>query len=108
MNPVPMTRFRPNLVLAGVLPWIEDAMTGGRVRVGDVTFRLRRAGDRCVVTTIDQETGERTGQPLRMLGQRRRTPLGLLFGTNLVPDADGYGWTGRVRVGDHAELVDGP
>jgi uncharacterized protein YcbX len=48
-----------------------------------------------VVTTIDQETGEKGRQPLRALGRYRRDGDGLLFGINLIPDAGGV-----IRVGD--------
>src|SRR4029450_7098533 len=58
-GPLPMTRFRPNVVIAGAAPWVEDAWTGGRIKIGEVTFRVPKRCDRCVVTTTDQETGER-------------------------------------------------
>jgi uncharacterized protein YcbX len=54
-----------------------------------------------VVTTIDQETAERTRQPLRALGQLRRLPAGLLFGLNLIPDGGG-----AIAVGDPVEVLD--
>jgi hypothetical protein len=105
-EPVPMTRFRPNVVLAGAPPWAEDGWIGRRLRIGDVTVRVVKPCDRCVVTTIDQETGEKGRQPLRALGRHRRDPLGLLFAVNAVPDG-----TGLIRVGDPAVAVgaaDGP
>jgi uncharacterized protein YcbX len=103
-DPVPITRFRPNLVVAGAPPWAEDEWLGRRLRVGAVTFRAAEACNRCVVTTVDQDTGERTGQPLKMLGQRRRFPDGLLFGTGLIPDVT-PGSTGIIRVGDEVTLL---
>jgi hypothetical protein len=103
-NPVPMTRFRPNLVVADAPPWAEDEWLGRRLRVGAVTFRAAEACNRCVVTTVDQDTGERTGQPLKMLGQRRRFAEGLLFATALIPDVT-PGSTGIIRVGDEVTLL---
>ncbi|HEV8565701.1 MAG TPA: MOSC N-terminal beta barrel domain-containing protein [Actinoplanes sp.] len=97
-EPVPMTRFRPNVVVAGARPWAEDDWLGGRLRIGDVVFRAAKACDRCLVTTIDQETGSVGRQPLRALGQYRRFPDGLLFGMNLIPDI-APGDTGVLRVG---------
>ncbi|WP_250000917.1 MOSC domain-containing protein [Actinoplanes sp. M2I2] len=94
-DPVPMTRFRPNLVTGGAEPWIEDVWLGQRLRIGEVTFRAAKECSRCLVTTIDQETGEKGRQPLRMLGLRRRFDTGLLFAINLIPDMSGI-----VRVGD--------
>jgi uncharacterized protein YcbX len=99
-EPVPMTRFRPNLVVSGAPAWAEDAMLGMRVRVGGVTFRAVKPSDRCVVTTIDQDTADRGSQPLRVLGQRRSSPMGPLFGMNLIPDT-----TGTVAVGDPVEVL---
>jgi uncharacterized protein len=98
-EPVPMTRFRPNVVVTGAAPWAEDDWLGGRLLIGDVSFRAAKACARCVVTTIDQETGEPGRQPLRMLGRHRRKDGGLLFGLNLIPDR-GPGHGGLVRVGD--------
>ena len=103
-EPVPITRFRPNLVVDGAPPWGEDEWLGRRLRVGAVTFRAAEACNRCVVTTIDQDTGERTRQPLKMLGQRRRFPDGLLFGIGLIPDVT-PGSTGIIRVGDEVTLL---
>jgi hypothetical protein len=90
-----MTRFRPNVVVTGAPAWAEDDWVGRRLRIGEVTFRAAKACDRCVVTTIDQETGEKGRQPLFALGRHRRTEQGLLFALNLIPDG-----TGGIRVGD--------
>jgi uncharacterized protein YcbX len=94
-EPVPMTRFRPNVVIDGARPWAEDEWLGGRLRIGETIFRAAKSCARCVVTTIDQETGEKGRQPLRVLGRYRRDGDGLLFGINLIPDTGGV-----LRVGD--------
>jgi uncharacterized protein YcbX len=98
-EPVPMTRFRPNVVVDGAAPWAEDDWLGRRLRLGDVLFRAAKPCDRCVVTTIDQETGVGGRQPLRILGRYRRAPGGLLFGMNLIPDLE-PGSRGVIRAGD--------
>ncbi|OJF10944.1 MOSC domain-containing protein [Couchioplanes caeruleus] len=98
-EPVPMTRFRPNLVLAGADAWAEDKWVGGRLRIGDTTYRVAEPSNRCLVITIDQETGERGGEPLRTLGRFRRRDGGLHFGVNLIPDLRS-GETGVIRVGE--------
>jgi uncharacterized protein YcbX len=98
-EPVPMTRFRPNVVVTGARPWAEDDWLGGRLRIGDTIFRAAKSCARCVVTTIDQETGEPGRQPLRVLGQRRRVAGAVLFGINLIPDI-GAGQTGVIHAGD--------
>jgi uncharacterized protein YcbX len=94
---VPMTRFRPNLVVSGAPAWAEDDWSDRRVRlrIGSVVFNADQPCPRCLVTTIDQDTGEKGKQPLRMLGERRRFGDGLLFAINLIPVS-----TGSLRVGD--------
>jgi uncharacterized protein len=94
-GPLPMTRFRPNIVIADAPPWAEDGWNGGRVRIGEVVFRVPKGCGRCVVTTTDQETGERGHEPLRSLGTQRNVDQKLLFATNLISDG-----VGTVRVGD--------
>src|SRR5271165_518008 len=47
-RPVPMNRFRPNVVVAGGEPWAEDRWR--RIRIGDVAFRVAKPCGRCVVT----------------------------------------------------------
>jgi uncharacterized protein len=103
-EPVPMTRFRPNIVLTGAGPWAEDGWIGRTLRVGSVPFRAAKPCDRCVVTTIDQESGDKGREPLRILGRHRRYPDGLLFAINLVPDLP-IGDVGQIRVGDQVTVV---
>ncbi len=100
-NPVPMNRFRPSLVVAGFAPFAEDAWT--QVRVGEVLFHVVKPCARCVMTTVEQTTGERTGpEPLQTLAGYRRADSGkVLFGQNLIPAAPGM-----VRVGDSVEVVE--
>lgn len=99
-EPVPMTRFRPSVVVGGAPAWAEDGWLGRRIRIGEVVFRVVKPCGRCVITTVDQETAERGRQPLRVLGQRRKFAEGLLFGVNLIPDG-----VGAIAVGDQVELV---
>jgi uncharacterized protein len=98
-RPVPMNRFRPNVVVAGEEPWAEDRWR--RIRIGDVSFRVAKPCGRCVVTTTDQATGVRGTQPLKMLGARRRFGTDLVFGQNLIPDSPGL-----IRIGDPVEVTE--
>jgi uncharacterized protein len=98
-QPVPMNRFRPNVVVSGHEPWAEDRWR--RIRIGPVSFRVAKPCARCVVTTTDQATGERGRQPLRMLARHRRFGMNLLFGQNLIPDSPGL-----IRVGDPMEVTE--
>ncbi|MFI8911323.1 MOSC domain-containing protein [Streptomyces sp. NPDC053513] len=98
-GPLPMNRFRPNLVVEGTAPWAEDGWK--RLAVGEVTFRVARPCGRCVVTTTDQITAERGKEPLRTLARHRTSDGRVVFGQNLVPEH-----TGTVRVGDAVKILD--
>ncbi|MGC4805185.1 MOSC domain-containing protein [Micromonospora sp. DT233] len=93
--PVPMSRFRPNLVVDGTPAWAEEGWAGRAVRIGAVRFRAAGPCGRCVVTTTDQETGVRGSEPLRALGRHHTVDRKLPFGLHLVPDGPG-----ELRVGD--------
>jgi uncharacterized protein YcbX len=99
-GPLPMTRFRPNVVVEGAPAWAEDDWLGRRIRLGSVVFRVVKPCDRCVVTTTDQETGARGHEPLRILGRHRNIDRKLLFGMNMIPDS-----TGGIAVGDEATIL---
>ena len=94
-----MTRFRPNVVVSGRRPGRRTGGSAAAIVIGDVSFRVPKACSRCVLTTIDPETQEKGRQPLRVLGQRRRFPEGLLFGVNLIPDLEGFDGRGQDRRG---------
>jgi uncharacterized protein YcbX len=92
-TPVPMNRFRPNLVVSGSLPFAEDAWR--HVTIGGIPMQVVKPCARCVVTTTDQVTLERGHEPLRTLATFRRQEGKVMFGQNVVH----YG-TGMLRVGD--------
>jgi hypothetical protein len=99
-QPLPMNRFRPNVVLAGCMPWEEDDWR--RARLGAVPLRFPKGCDRCVVTTTDQLTGERGVEPLRTLARfRKGTDSKVYFGVNAVPDA-----RGTIAVGDRLTVLE--
>ncbi|MFK0121405.1 MOSC domain-containing protein [Streptomyces sp. NPDC090994] len=98
-GPLPMDRFRPNVVVSGTEAWAEDGWS--RVTIGEASFRVAKPSGRCVVTTTDQDTAARGREPLHTLGRHRRHGGKLLFGQNLVPLT-----RGTVRVGDPV-TVDG-
>jgi MOSC domain-containing protein len=92
-EPLPMNRFRPNLVVAGGQPYDED--TWSRIEIGGIRLRVVKPCGRCVVTTIDQLTGERGKEPLRTLATYRKRDAEVMFGQNVVHEGPG-----RLRVGD--------
>jgi MOSC domain-containing protein len=98
-EPVPMERFRPNVVIAGwSRPHAEDDVE--RAKLGTVRIRLVKRDDRCVVTTVDQQSGERTRQPLRALGRYRVIDHALMFGMFAMVEQPG-----RVLVGDPVSVL---
>ena len=98
--PVPILRFRPNLVVADTEPHAEDGWK--RIRVGSVEFDVLKACVRCVFTTVDFERGalDPAGEPLRTLTKYRRSPEGVTFGQNLIPRG-----AGTLRRGDPVEVL---
>jgi hypothetical protein len=83
--PLPMDRFRPNLVLAGLPPYGEDALDD--LVAGDVRLRRVKPCTRCAITTTNQATAEVEGdEPLRTLKSYRwdKALRGVTFGQNLI------------------------
>jgi uncharacterized protein YcbX len=100
-SPLPMERFRPNLVVAGTEPHAEDGWR--RLRIGGLELAIVKPCDRCVVTTVDPATGERRGpEPLATLARYRRAGGQVLFGQNAV-----HLGTGRLAVGTPVEVLEG-
>jgi uncharacterized protein YcbX len=100
--PVPMNRFRPNIVVSG---WPEPH-TEDRVRravIGDVELTYARDCVRCAVPMVDQETGLRDGpEPTRTLATYRRDPAGgVTFGMKAAVVG-----TGSIAVGDKIDVLE--
>lgn len=102
---VPMKRFRPNIVIDGADPWAEDFWK--TIRIGGIELDLVKPCDRCLVTTLDQATGEKQGrEPLKTLHKIRRSAHPdlqgvVLFGWNASPRG-----TGEIKTGDAVEIVE--
>lgn len=99
-GPLPITRFRPNLIVAGGAPFAEDGWV--RIRIGEATFRIAKGCDRCVLTTLDPETGEKQMEPITTLARHRRWDGKTWFATNLLPETPGA----TLRVGDEVEVLE--
>ena len=97
-SPIPMNRFRPNLVVRGCEPYAED--TWNKIKIGDVELAIVKPCARCEVTTIDKETLERSKEPLKTLGRYRKHKLGAIFGQNVIPLNKG-----RIQVGNTVEVL---
>jgi uncharacterized protein YcbX len=113
--PLPMNRFRPNLVISGAESYAEDSWKS--VRIGGTIFRATKPCARCSITTVDQARGLFAGkEPLKTLADYRMAKqvmpddyvaMGMgandvLFGQNLVPENVGE----MIRVGDGVEVTE--
>jgi len=98
-TPVPMNRFRPNIVVRGGGAYAEDQWR--RVRFGEVNAAIVKPCARCSITTVDQQTGERSKEPLRTLATYRHDPeRDVLFAQNAI-----HAGPGTIRVGDVVEVI---
>lgn len=101
-QPLPMDRFRPNVVVSGSAPYAEDQWR--HVRLGEVRAQIVKPCARCAITRVDQSTGVRgDGEPLRTLGVFRKAKGGVMFGQNVVHES-----LGILRVGDPVSLQADP
>jgi len=98
-HPLPMNRFRPNLVFTGGQPYEEDYWKS--FQVGQTVFDGAGPCGRCKVTTIDQETAEKGAEPLATLSTYRKPEKSVLFGQLLT-------WVrgDSIAVGDEIKLLE--
>lgn len=102
---VPMNRFRPNLVVSDSEAFVEDDWK--KIRIGATIFHVVKACARCVITTIDQETGLPSGkEPLKTLATyripKRSVKKKILFGQYLIAENVGE----KINVGDAVEILE--
>jgi uncharacterized protein len=98
-EPIPMLRFRPNVVVDGAArPHEEDEWR--TILLGTVSCDVVKPCARCAVTTVDQSTGAGGPEPLRTLAEYRRWKGKVWFGQNVL-----HRGTGVLRVGDAVEVV---
>ena len=100
-SPVPMNRFRPNLVVRGAEAYAEDRWH--RIAIGEHVFRWIKPCTRCVMTTTDQETGSRDRrEPLFTLSTYRRLGSEVVFGHYMVADT----LAGPLRTGEQVSILE--
>jgi len=92
-DPVGMDRFRPNLVFSGGEAYAEDQFK--QLQIGEVEFQVVKPCARCVMITVNQQTGEKGKEPLATLATYRTVNNKVYFGQNAVALTQGI-----VRVGD--------
>lgn len=92
-EPIGMDRFRPNIVFTGGEAFCEDAMQS--ITIGDVKMMGVKNCARCIMTTTDQQTGERSSEPLATLSTYRKRNNKIYFGQNAIPVTNGI-----IQIGD--------
>ena len=97
-QPVPMNRFRPNLVVTGCDAFAED--TWQHITIGNIGFQVAKSCSRCTVPTVDQQTGQRGKEPLLTLATYRLWDGQIWFGQNLIQQQQG-----TLRVGDRLQVM---
>jgi len=97
-EPLPMDRFRPNIVFTGGRPFEEDLMN--HVKIAGIDFYGAKLCARCVLTTINQQTAVKAKEPLKTLASYRLKNKKILFGQNLI-----HKGTGIITIGDTLEVL---
>ncbi|WP_344848844.1 MOSC domain-containing protein [Pedobacter jeongneungensis] len=97
-KPIRMDRFRPNFVFTGGTPHIEDQFD--TFSIGGTLFSAVKPCARCVLITIDQQTGEKGQEPLRTLASYRTINKKILFGQNLL-----HQHSGIISIGDELKVI---
>ncbi|WP_433468169.1 MOSC domain-containing protein [Spirillospora sp. CA-128828] len=99
---LPMVRFRPNIVLRGLGPYGEDAVT--LLRGDHAEIELIRPCGRCVIINTDQDTARRAPEPLRALARYRTERFAgrreIMFGRLGIPRT-----LGTLRVGERLSAL---
>ena len=97
-EPLPMDRFRPNIVFTGGLPYDEDTME--HILVNNINLYGVKLCARCVLTTINQTTALKAKEPLQTLASYRMKNSKIYFGQNIL-----YKQTGNIKVGHVIETL---
>jgi uncharacterized protein YcbX len=97
-TPVSMNRFRPNIVVKGCAAHEED--TWIEIVSGGVTLHMVKPCSRCVIPTIDPETGTKSKEPTRTLATYRARDGKVMFGQNVIHEG-----IGMLNVGEEVKIV---
>lgn len=100
-QPLPMNRFRPNIVVSGCEPYAEDRWK--HISVGGLTFRVCKPCARCTVPTVDQLKGTRGEEPLVTLSTYRKSDHNaVFFGQNIINEQK----SGEIVLGTEVIVLD--
>jgi uncharacterized protein YcbX len=94
---LPINRFRPNIVFTGGNAFEEDSWK--HFTINDIDFYGVKLCARCVITTINQETIEKSKEPLKTLATYRQRNNKIYFGQNLLHHGEG-----SMHIGDEIKV----
>lgn len=97
-TPVSMDRFRPNIVVEGCEAFAEDNWK--EIRIGEITFRIVKPCSRCVIPSINVETGDKEEEPLKTLVAYRKKEGKIFFGQNVIANS-----TNNIEIGMPVEIL---
>ena len=95
---LPMSRFRPNLVIADCPSYSEDCWR--EIRIGKIELRLPKPCSRCAIPTIDPENAQTGKEPLTTLNRLRKWQNKVYFGQNAI-----HNQCGTLNIGDKVEIL---
>lgn len=98
---IPMSRFRPNIVIKGTKPFEEDNWK--YIAIGDEIFAIVKACPRCKQSCTDQQTGAVTSEPVTVMKSFRalgENPEDVYFAQNAIPLGKG-----TIRIGDDVRVI---
>ena len=98
-SPLPMNRFRPNIVVIGTTPYAEDKWS--HFKLGSAKLKGVKPCSRCVLTTVDQDSAIKGREPLVTLSKYRARNNKIYFGQNVMVVKEGI-----IKVGDEFHLED--
>jgi uncharacterized protein YcbX len=96
---VSIRQFRPNLVVTADRPHAEDSWQA--IEIGQARFAVAWSCARCILTTVNPDTGEKHPgfEPMTTLKTYRLDGREVMFGRNLIPQR-----LGRIAVGDELRI----
>ena len=97
-KPIPMARFRPNIVVEGCEAYEEDSWKN--IQIGDINFRIVKPCSRCVIPSINIDNGEKEDEPIKTLVAYRKLDSKIFFGQNVIGNTDG-----EIEVGMSVDIL---